>query len=166
MSQNIWKGIAAGAIAGLVGAAVKTVWEEIAPVRPENQDAPSVVLADRAKEEATGDDLEKSEKPVVEQSVQWLAGAGIGALYGGVVEVYPKVPTGSGSVLGMALYGATHGSILPMLNAEPWPMKQPLKFASSEFSGHVLYGLAVEFTRRFIRNWMEGETDELLAPTD
>jgi putative membrane protein len=166
MSQNILKGIAAGAIAGLVGAAVKTIWEEIAPVRPEHQDAPSVVLADRAKEETTGDDLKQDEKPLVEQSVQWLAGAGVGALYGAVVEVYPKVPTGTGSVLGMALYGATHGSVLPMLNAEPWPLKQPLKFASSEFSGHVLYGLSVEFTRRIIRNWMEGNTDELLSATD
>lgn len=165
MNQDIWKGIAAGAIAGLVGTAVKTIWEEVAPSRPEHVDPPSVELADRVKEEASGESLTKEEKPVVAQSLNWVFGTGIGALYGGVVEVYPNMPTGKGTALGMAMYGATHGSILPMLNAEPWPISKPMKFLSGEFSGHVLYGLAVEVTRRVVRNWLDGKSKDLLAST-
>ncbi|MPR34627.1 DUF1440 domain-containing protein [Salmonirosea aquatica] len=155
MNQNIWKGILAGAVAGLVGTAIKTVWEEVLPARPANRDSPPVVLADRVKEEAVGEDLTKAEKPVVEQSIHWVFGTGIGALYGGAIEVLPQAQKGLGSMLGTALYGVTHGSVLPMMNTEPWPLKQPLKFATSEFAGHLIYGVVVEFTRRQVRGWLD-----------
>ena len=155
MNQNIWKGVLAGAVAGLVGTAIKTVWEEILPARPANRDSPPVVLAERAKEEVVGEELTKAEKPAVEQSMHWAFGTGIGAVYGGVIEIMPNTQKGFGSVLGTALYGVTHGSVLPMMNAEPWPLKQPLKFASSEFASHILYGIVVEFTRRQVRGWLD-----------
>lgn len=154
MNQNIWKGILAGAIAGLVGTALKTIWEEAMPARPDNRDSPPVVLADRVAEETEGRELTKSEKPVVEQTMHWVFGTGIGALYGGVVEAFPVVQKGLGGTLGTALYGVTHGSVLPMLKTEPWPLNQPLKFSGSEFGGHVAYGIAVEFTRRLVRKWL------------
>ncbi|MBU1821633.1 MAG: DUF1440 domain-containing protein [Bacteroidetes bacterium] len=164
MNQNIWKGILAGAIAGLAGTAIKLVWENVMPTRPANVDSPTVELADRVKEETAGEALTAEEAPVVDQAVSWLFGTGIGALYGGLVELYPDMPTGKGSVLGMAYYGATHGSVLPMLNAEPWPLHKPMKFVSSEFSGNVVYGLTVEVTRRMARKWLD-ERDAGLLPS-
>lgn len=155
MNQNIWKGVLAGAVAGLVATAIKTVWEEALPARPANRDSPPVVLAERAKEEAVGENLTKSEKPIVEKSLHWAFGTSIGAVYGGVVEVLPATQKGLGGLLGTALYGVTHGSVLPMMNTEPWPLKQPLKFATSEFASHILYGVVVEFTRRQVRGWLD-----------
>ncbi len=153
-NQNIWKGVLAGAIAGLVGTVIKTAWEEVLPTRPANRDSPPVVLADRVAEETEGRELTKSEKPIVEQSLHWAFGIGIGALYGGVVEAFPVAKKGLGSSLGTALYGVTHGSVLPMLKTEPWPTNQAMKFSSSEFGGHVAYGVTVEFARRFVRKWL------------
>lgn len=154
MTQNIWKGVLAGAIAGLVGTAVKTAWEAYVPARPANRDSPPVVLGDRVKEEVADEDLTVNEKTAVEQSVHWAFGTGIGAAYGGLVEVLPETQKGMGGLLGTALYGVTHGSVLPMMNTEPWPLKQPLKFASSEFASHIAYGFVVEFTRRYVRKWL------------
>lgn len=154
MTQNIWKGVLAGAIAGLVGTAVKTAWEAYIPARPANRDSPPVVLGDRVKEEVANEDLTRSEKPVVEQSIHWAFGTGIGAAYGGLVEALPKTQKGMGGLLGTALYGVTHGSVLPMMNTEPWPLNQPLKFAGSEFASHIAYGFVVEFTRRYVRKWL------------
>ncbi|GAB2766680.1 DUF1440 domain-containing protein [Rhabdobacter roseus] len=155
MTQNVWKGLLAGAIAGLVGTAVKTLWEEFAPARPEDTTSPPLVLADRVKEQTVGGPVPESSKPIVEQSIHWAFGTGIGALYGAVAELVPQAQKGAGSPLGLALYGATHGSVLPMLNAEPWPLQRPAKFVSSEFSGHILYGLAVEITRRKVRELLD-----------
>ncbi len=154
MTQDIWKGVLAGAIAGLVGTAVKTAWEAYIPARPANRDSPPVVLGDRVKEEAANEDLTRQEKPVVEQAVHWAFGTGIGAAYGGLVEAIPETQKGMGGLLGTALYGVTHGSVLPMMNTEPWPLKQPLKYAGSEFASHIAYGFVVEFARRHIRKWL------------
>ncbi len=161
MNEAIWKGILAGAVAGLVGTAVKTIWEEVAPSRPSSIDSPPAVLADRVSKETTGHVIPATKKPAIEQSAHWLFGTGIGAIYGGVTEVLPQSRQGMGSMLGVALYGATHGSVLPMLNTEPWPLHKPLKFATSEFSGHVLYGLTVEFTRKIVRNWLNNRSSSV-----
>ncbi|TDB63348.1 DUF1440 domain-containing protein [Arundinibacter roseus] len=158
MNEAIWKGILAGAVAGLVGTAIKTIWEEVAPSRPSSIDSPPVVLTERVTQETTGHVLPESQKPAVEQSAHWIFGTGIGALYGGVTEAFPQAQKGMGSMLGVALYGATHGSVLPMLNTEPWPLHKPLKFATSEFSGHILYGLTVEFTRKIVRQWLNSRS--------
>ena len=65
MTQNVWKGLLAGAIAGLVGTAVKTLWEEFAPPRAENADSPPLILADRLKEQTTGGTVSEKNKPIV-----------------------------------------------------------------------------------------------------
>jgi putative membrane protein len=85
------------------------------------------------------------------QAFHWSFSIGVAALYGAIVELYPKASIGYGIGFGMVLLLLTHETMLPFFGLSlPWA-QIPLKEHLSEIFTHALFGLSVEFTRRLVR---------------
>jgi putative membrane protein len=152
MQTNLFKGLIAGMVGAAVATKIKSELEKVLPVRKKTTDSPPVVLADRvAKKMENNDGLDKEEKKPVEKTIHWSFGVLMGGVYGVSVERNPSAAAGFGSLAGTALYGGTHGSVLPALDTEPWPTENKPEFVVNEFIGHIVYGMTTEIIRRQVR---------------
>ncbi len=151
MQKNLAKGLIAGVIGAAVATKIKSEIEKVLPVRKKTTDSPPVVLADRVSRMDDGTGLKKEEKKPMEQKIHWAFGLMTGALYGLSVERNPAAASGFGSLMGTALYGGTHGSVLPAFAMEPWPTENRPEFVINEFIGHLVYGVTTEIVRRQAR---------------
>lgn len=144
--RNIAKGLLCGLLGGLVGSVAKIGGELIYDPRNQGQTPPPVLLERKlfgprpAAEEFRG-----------MQEIHFLFGGATGAIYGAVAEVAPIVTSGYGSVFGIVLQFFTHESLVPLAGLDVPPWKQPAREHASEFFTHILYGVATEVTRRYLR---------------
>lgn len=150
MEKSLIKGFVAGVIGAAVATKIKSEIEKVLPVRKKTTDSPPVVLADRLSKEG----LKKEEKKPIEKQIHWAFGLMTGGMYGLSVERNPQMATGLGSMMGTALYGGTHGSVLPALEMEPWPTANKPEFVTNEFIGHIIYGVTTEIIRRQARKML------------
>lgn len=145
--QIVVKGILAGLVGGAAGSGMKLVGELVYPPRTEGQGPPPAILAQKL----AGRPLSQTEKTAATQTIHWITGSLVGAVYGGLAELAPVVTAGYGVGLGWALLLATHESTLPLLGLSKPPLQQPLQEQGSEIATHALFGVSVEFVRRRIR---------------
>ena len=145
--RSLLKGFVAGAIGGLVGAAAKGIGEALYPPRTLGQIPPPAVLANRIADRP----LTEEEEEVSVQAMHWGFGALAGGVYGALVEVAPSVRKRLGANFGLALFGLTHVSALPMMGLTEKPGDQPAREHASEVVTHVLYGVTTELVRRGCR---------------
>ena len=151
---NVLKGLAAGILGGLAATAVKTLWEEFAPVREPQEATPPAQLADQANMELRGEHLDEQDTAIAEQAIHWTFGTTTGAVYGLAAEATDAVTTGYGIPFGMLLWAGTHASTVPALGLEDNPLEKDPKYAVNEFAGHLLYGITAEVVRRGVRSVM------------
>lgn len=146
--QDLLKGLIAGLAGGIIATAAKTIWEANFPVRDKKTDSPPVKLA----EEIVNHELTEKQKQSAEQSIHLAFGIGTGVFYGALSEEIPMATTALGVPFGLAFYALTHGSVVPALELEPFPYQvHPQQYAINEFAGHLVYGVALEVTRRGVR---------------
>ena len=155
MKNMIIKGVIAGALAGIVATGIKTVWEKGFPARAESTDSPPVILANRIKQVVGEGSLTEQQKPPVETTIHWTFGILVCVFYGILAEKYPQARFGYGLVFGVALYSATHATVLPALDTEPWFFENKPEYALSEFGSHLAFGVTAEVVRRFISRKLE-----------
>ena len=147
-NQDMLKGLFAGLVGGIIATAAKTIWEDNFPVRDKETDSPPVKLA----EKVMSHELTRQQKQTAEQSIHLTFGIGTGIFYGALAEEVPMATTALGIPFGLAFYAGTHGSIVPALELEPFPHQvKPEQYAINEFAGHLVYGAALEITRRGVR---------------
>jgi putative membrane protein len=144
-TRSIAKGLAIGLVAGLVGSVAKVAGEAIYEPRTLGQTPPPLVLA----EELAGHPI--SHPTAVIQGIHYTFGALTGALYGAAAEVLPVVTAGYGSAFGVVLQLFTHETLVPLAGLDVPPTQQPAREHLSEFFSHILYGVATEAVRRFLR---------------
>jgi len=147
----LWKGLLAGALAGVAATAAKTLWEKHYPVRSESTESPPLILANKVKKAVTDELIASENESTVTSSIHWSFGVTTGAAYGVVTENFPMVSSGLGLPFGVAFWMGTHGSIIPMAHLEPFPTDVQMNYAINEFAGHLVYGVVLETTRRVIR---------------
>lgn len=114
--------------------------------RPENM--PPAVLADRAAVALGHERLSVPQRLRVQNTIHYAFGAGAGVAYFAAARRWPVVSRGRGALAGLALYAATHGSLLPTLGIQPWPWRLAPAAAGWESSSHALFGVALETARR------------------
>ncbi len=150
------KGVVGGVIGGLVATVAKTIWEDYFPVRDSSTPTPPAIIAERASKAAGYGSLTDQETALAETGIHFAFGVGTGVAYGVLAEEVPEATTGGGTLFATAFYAGTHGSVVPGLNLEPWPWNvEPRDYAVNEFLGHLVYGLALEMTRRGVRVMLE-----------
>ena len=140
----------AGLVGGLVGTAVKTVAEEFFPPRSPSTESPPVVAA----EKLVGTSVVTGHEDAVEQGIHWTFGVSTGMTYGALAEASPTLSAGYGVPFGAALFAMTHGSTVPALGLEDPPTERPVYRQTNEFITHLMYGVAVDVTRRFVRKML------------
>ena len=158
----IVRGILAGLIAGAVGAgAMSLVHKRVTAVtsgtRPpaaaqqEQDEDPTVKVADAFTRPLRHRPLPDDKKPLAGNLVHYAFGAGVGGLYGGLATVVPHVTRGLGLPFGAAVWLGAHMIMVPALGLAPPPTRQPLPKEGLELVMHLVYGAVTELGRRLVR---------------
>jgi putative membrane protein len=145
--RSLAKGLIAGLIGGLAGTLAKTFAERMFPPRTHGEPEPPEVLA----EQVAGHPLDPATQAVASEGIHWGFGAAVGAAYGALAEYYPAATSKDGASFGMALEALTHESALPAMGLSAEPEDQTARERASEMTSHVVYGIATELVRSFVR---------------
>ena len=126
--RSLAKGLIAGAVGGLIGAVAMAVAERM--------------FAPQSKEDS------EPQNPV--EGIHWGFGVAVGAAYGAVAEFYPAATAKEGATFGMAIEGLAQRGVLP-LPAKAAEPDETLRELASDISSRVVYGIATETVRGFVR---------------
>ena len=144
--MRIWRGVIAGLIGGLVAAgAMSIVHKSLAGIsagarqhtpptnQHQNEDA-TVKVAGGFARWLLHHPLREDTKPLAGNLVHYAFGASVGALYGGVAAVTPRVTTAAGLPFGVAVWLGAHVITVPALGLAEPPTRQPPSKEGLEFA--------------------------------
>lgn len=83
--------------------------------------------------------------------VHYVFGVATGGLYGLAAELSPAVETASGALFGAALWLVSDETMVPLLGFSKGPREYPVSAHVSALAAHLVYAIATETTRRFLR---------------
>ncbi len=109
---------------------------------------PPAELADRLARRLSGHGLSRQQRVSVLNPMHYAFGAALGVAYVGAARRWPAVTRDLGVPAGLAIYGSTHASALPILRIQQPPWKLPVSAVLWEGTSHVVFGLALEGFRR------------------
>ena len=155
----IWRGILAGLVGGLIAAGAMSVAHKglvaiTSGSRPPDhaqEDDATVKVADGIARWLLRRPLTEDEKPGAGESVHYAFGASVGAVYGGVASVAPRVTVARGLPFGLAVWLGAHVVVVPALGLAPPPTRQPPSKEAVELVLHLVYGAVTELVRRVVR---------------
>jgi uncharacterized membrane protein YagU involved in acid resistance len=166
-AQDVFKGIAAGAIGGLVASwtmsRFQSVWSKAAEAaangnsrksngREQGQEEdPTIKTAETLTQTFTGSRLNKKQKEMAGPIVHYAFGAAMGALYGAAAEFAPPVKSLVGVPYGAALFVGADEVALPLLGLSKKPTAYPASRHIYGLSSHFVYGVTLEGVRRLVR---------------
>ena len=150
-----WKGVVAGAVAGLVGSFAMSQFhlllpQNTSPTRQNGEDS-TVRVASAVSHVIFHHDLSGPEKEIAGPLVHYLFGTGVAALYGTVVEYARPVQAGWGLAFGTAVWLGAHVLIVPALGLSEPITRSSSSVEAAEFAAHLVYGTVVESIRRVLR---------------
>jgi putative membrane protein len=157
-TRSIWKGLAAGAMAGLAATVVMTqfqnAWNSIAKPKEdaESKEKPATVkTAEAISENVFGHDLKKKEQKAAGPVVHYSFGTAVGALYGMAAEMDWRFSMAGGLPYGTAVWLGADEIALPALGLAKGGREVPLSMHSYTLSSHLVYGATLEIFRRGFR---------------
>jgi putative membrane protein len=115
------------------------------------ENMPPAVLADRVARRLGWGPLDTTAKLRIQNAIHYTFGALAGSAYGALAEALPVTTAGAGTAAGAGLYLASHGSTLPLLRIQAPPWRLPRAAFVWEFTSHLLFGAALELSRRAVR---------------
>jgi putative membrane protein len=177
---DLLKGIAAGAIGGLVGAWAMNEFQSLKKSlsgggesweseyqqgfqeqgggkdrQPESitvQSEPSTVKAAEVISEGVfKHELTASEERQAGRAVHYAIGAGSGAFYGAAAEVLPVATIGMGVPFGAAVWLLADETAVSALGLAKSPLAYPAASHAGSFAAHLVYGVSTEIVRRLVR---------------
>lgn len=175
--KNVWKGLAAGLIGGLVASwtmnRFQDGWsrlaqgnrtspraqgplsnhlecDERAEASSEPEDDTTVRTASAISEGVFDHKLTQREKKIAGPAVHYALGTGVGGLYGAVAEVAPKVTTGAGLPFGAVFWLVVDEGAVPILGLSKGPTQYPPSTHVYALASHFVYGLTTELVRRAV----------------
>lgn len=98
-----------------------------------------------------GRHLSWEEKQKAGPVVHYAFGGLMGAIYGGLAELWPGVRSGFGTTFATALFAGADLIAVPVLNLGPPPDEQPAGAQASHLAAHLVYGISTELVRRAAR---------------
>ncbi|HKO27924.1 MAG TPA: DUF1440 domain-containing protein [Solirubrobacteraceae bacterium] len=160
-----------GVIAGLVASWIKAlteprlqaVAERILPPSPsQKQDVgadpsghpenmPPAVLAERVARTLGYGGLDVPNRLRIQRTIHYGMGAGLGFAYGAATDHWPATSRGGGALVGVAIYAATHASVLPAFGIQRPPWRLAPAAVLWELTSHVVFGMTLEGARLALR---------------
>jgi uncharacterized membrane protein YagU involved in acid resistance len=107
---------------------------------------PPAVLVDRAAV-ALGHRLTVAQRLRAQDVIHYATGAALGVAYSVAARRWPRARLGRGSLAGLAIYAATHGSVLPALGIQRPPWRLAPAAVAWESTSHLVFGAALEAAR-------------------
>jgi hypothetical protein len=98
-----------------------------------------------------GRHLSRDEKEQAATVVHYTFGAAMGVAYGIAAEYTPLPTFGLGALFGAVLWSATDLWSVPAVGFAKWPKDEPAAAHLSHLLAHLVYGSAMETTRRLLR---------------
>lgn len=101
--------------------------------------------------ETTGHQLSEDARKTGGQAVHYTFGTLVGVVYACTAEFLPEATTGSGAAFGTALFLAADEVAVPAFRLAPPPTQTPASDQLEHWAAHVVYGMALELTRKLLR---------------
>jgi uncharacterized membrane protein YagU involved in acid resistance len=156
-----WKGLAAGAVAGLVASAAMNLfqlgWNAVASRRESDassgggEEDVTVKAASAVSEGVFHHRLTRPEKRVGGNVVHYAFGGSVGALYGLVAERHPDVTTGAGLPFGVVFWLVADEMAVPALGLSRPATSYPVGVHAYALASHLVFGACAEGIRHFVR---------------
>lgn len=147
---SLVKGLIAGVIGGLAGTVAMTFAERIFPPHSAAEEEPSPTFT----EQVAGHPLSGTEREAATEGIHWALGVTAGAVYGALAEYYPAAASKGGVSFGMALEALTQEKALPAMGMPAPPEDQTTRERASEMTSYVVFGIATEMVRSFVRGML------------
>ena len=125
------------------------------------ENMPPAVIVERVATRLGYGQLDRTTKLRIQNRIHYSFGALAGGAYGVLADTFPSTTTGIGTAAGAGLYLASHGSTLPFLGIQAPPWRLPRAAFVWEFTSHLLFGAALELSRRgvgFVTSVSSGNT--------
>jgi uncharacterized membrane protein YagU involved in acid resistance len=164
-------GAAAGLAAGFVMMQFQKLWavvqEEVSPRQTSDEepkhrragqqersgqetDDATVKLANRISESVFDHKLTHREKKIVGPAMHYGFAVAMGAAYGALAEVSELITAGFGTFYGTLVFIGADEVAVPALDLSPFPQNVSLDKHAYGWASHVVYGAALEGSRRVL----------------
>jgi putative membrane protein len=171
-TDDILKGIAAGALAGLIGGLVMNQFQNLLSKLTEDkkesehansqksqqqqkskeEEEPATVKAAEAISCAAFDhELTKKERKVADPTVHYAFSMTSGMVYGALAEITPITTIGFGLPFSTVLWALADETMVPLFGLAKPPTQVPLSKHVSALVSHWVYGATTEASRQFVR---------------
>ena len=114
--------------------------------RPERM--PPAILIRRVAGRVLGRDIDENRSTELMPAIHYGFGIGFGVAHSLVARRRPEVTTGLGIPAGVALWLATHGSVVPAMGLQAAPTAMARSWYVWELGSHLVFGAALEAVRR------------------
>jgi len=131
----------------LAGIGIRSPQQKPAPDSHQDEDV-TVKVADGIVRWLLHRPLSEDKKPLAGNLVHYAFGGSIGAIYGGVAVVAPRVTAAVGLPFGVAVWLGAHVITVPALGLAEPPTRQPRSKEGLELALHLVYGAVTELVRR------------------
>ena len=96
-------------------------------------------------------ELEPEERQPAGNAIHYAFGAVAGALYGSAAEDWDAIRAGAGTAFGGALWLTSDEIAVPLLKLSKAPQEYPLHVHAMALAAHLVYGVSTELARRVLR---------------
>jgi len=155
--MRIWRGLIAGLLGGVIASGAMSVVHNVLsrqqrpPAEQPPEDDATVKVADGIIRTLVHRRLPDDKKPLAGTVVHYAFGATVGAIYGGIADIVPRVTAAIGLPFGLAVWLGAHVIAVPTLGLAEPPTRQPRSKEALELLLHLVYGTVTEGIRRAIR---------------
>jgi len=156
-AADVWKGLAAGVVAGLVAAWVMGHFHQLASRAP-GMPPPAAGGEDSTERTAAAvserlfhHTLSPAEKQTAGPLVHYAFGATVASVYGAAAEIAPMVTKGFGAPFGAAVWLGAHVITVPALGLSEPITRSSAPMEAVELGAHLVYGAVTEALRRLLR---------------
>ena len=163
-NHDLLKGLAAGAIGGLVASWVMNefqyAWIKVARISKSDESSAenssdsepaTVKAAEIVSEKIFGHQLASEEKKLAGEAVHYAIGGASAAVYGVASEFVPEVTSGAGIPFGTAVWLVVDEGAVPLLKLSKGPTEYPVSTHLYALASHFVYGVTAEVVRRTLR---------------
>ncbi|WP_260929240.1 DUF1440 domain-containing protein [Novosphingobium sp. 9] len=152
---DIGAGAAAGGVAGIAASAIMNGFQRLVSPIFEPTSAGLAPATERAANRVaivlTGSGISKEDRTASGTAVHYIVGTATGALYGAMAETQPKLTRWHGLAFGLVAATLVDQLAVPLLGLARPPWRYTLRTHLYGYASHLVFGLATEATRRFLR---------------
>ncbi len=153
-ARRVIEGAMLGAAAGLAASWAMSkfhgAWKARSGEKQDRDEPNTVKAADAVAKATVSEPVPDTYREPTGTAVHYGFGAFLGALYGAAVEVRPATSAGFGTVYGAAVSLVADEMAMPTLGFSPPAPDVPPSTHLRGFVSHLVFGLALEATRRFL----------------